>query len=335
MQVGASEVCEMPTFMHSKRPNTVRGFTLVELLVVIAIIGILIALLLPAVQSAREAGRRAQCSNNLKQIALALANYENALRSYPPGRMGCDGWTADVCMDNPGYERPGTSGFVMILPYLELTSLYDLIDPFAKGAVYPAAPGDSSDGTTDGWRTPEVDQAIRTRPPVFVCPSSLTKPMYGSAATGCYALVQGSRGPSYGIDQRRVKHYNNGMFNYRTSHSSKRVSDGLSNTMFVGEIIDGHTRESANRWTIGSRHLDSMRSTDNPLNTPPGEGVILMSGGSPLYGYRVNGAFASRHPAGAQFAFGDGHVVFLGENIDRDTYRALSTRNGKELVTLP
>ena len=85
-----------------------RGFTLVELLVVIAIIGILIGLLLPAVQSAREAARRSQCANNLKQIGLAMAAYEVAIGVYPTGRLGCDGWTGDVCANNPGWRRPGT-----------------------------------------------------------------------------------------------------------------------------------------------------------------------------------------------------------------------------------
>ena len=305
------------------------GFTLVELLVVIAIIGILIALLLPAVQAAREAARRMSCSNNLKQIALALANYENALRTFPPGRMGCDGWQSDVCAGNPGYERPGTSGFVMILPYVEEQPLYDAIKPFAKGAVYPASPGDSSDGTTTGWRTPEIDAAIKTRPPVFVCPSDTSEPMRSSGATGSYALVMGTRGPTYGIDQRKVKHYNTGMFMYRTVYKIRDVTDGLSHTMFVGEVVLAHTVESSNRWTLGSRHLDSLRTTDNPLNTPPTEGVTV-----DLYGYSCNGAFASEHAGGAMFAFGDGHVTFLSENIDLATYRALSTRAGEEVVDL-
>ncbi len=302
------------------------GFTLIELLVVIAIIGILIALLLPAVQSARESARQAKCSNNLKQITLALVNYESTHGVFPPGRMGCDGWTANVCKNNPGYARPGSSGFVMLLPQLELQPLYDLLEPFAKGAVFPAQPGDVADGTTDGWRTAAVDKAIRSRSDVFVCPSDDSEPLNGSCTTGSYALVQGSNGPSFGIDQYRVKHYNNGVFLYRTVKSAKDVVDGLSNTMFVGETIEGHTRESANCWAVGSRHLHSLRSTDNPLNTPPGQGVTV-----DLYGYSANGAFASRHPFGAFFGFGDGHARFLSENIDLDTYRGLSTRAGREV----
>lgn len=310
-------------------PSPRRGFTLIELLVVIGIIGILMALLLPTVQNARESARQAKCSNNLKQIVMALTNYESTFEVFPPGRMGCDGWTRDVCAGNPGYARPGTSGFVMILPQLELQSLYELLEPFAKGAVFPAHPGDNPDGTTTGWRTPAVDLAVRSRPDVFVCPSDTSEPSRNSCATGSYALVQGSNGPSYGIDQIKVKHYNNGMFLYRTVKSAKDVIDGLSHTMFVGETIEGHTRESANCWTVGSRHLHSMRSTDNPLNTPPGEGVTV-----DLYGYSANGAFASRHPFGAFFAFGDGHVRLLSENIDLGTYRAVSTRAGRELANI-
>lgn len=324
--------------------RSLRGFTLVELLVVIAIIGILIALLLPAVQSVRETGRRAQCGNNLKQIALALAAYESTKRVFPPGRMGCDGWTRDVCTNNPGWRRPGTSGFVMILPNLELESLYNRFDPFAKGAVFPASPGDQSDGTTDGWRTTAIAEALTVRPEIFVCPSSVTLPTYRDTqnATGCYALVQGSRGPSYGISQTLVKHYNTGMFCYRTTWRRANVRDGMSNTMFVGETVEGHTIASANIWSLGARHLHSMRSTDNPLNTRPGEGVFVKVGGGggtgddpPLYGYRANGAFASDHPGGAQFAFGDGHIAFLSENIDLISYRALSTRDGGEVMQPP
>ena len=311
------------------RTRARNAFTLVELLVVIAIIGILVSLLLPAVQQAREAARRMQCSNNLKQIALALANYETSVGVFPPGRMGCDGWTADVCKDNPGIERPGTSGFVMILPQLEQQNLYDKFG-FELGAVFPAAPSDSSDGTTSGWRTADVDLAIKTRPDVFVCPSDTSQPTYGTTqdATGSYALCQGSNGPTFGIDQKKVKHYNNGMFHYRTTIAQSEVRDGMSNTIFVGETIENHTQESQNRWMLGARHLSAMRSTDNPLNSRPGEGVVVLD----LYGYKANGAFGSRHPGGAMFGFGDGHVTFLGENIDLTTYRALSTRAGGEVI---
>ncbi|MCA9268882.1 MAG: DUF1559 domain-containing protein [Planctomycetales bacterium] len=311
------------------RFSAAAGFTLVELLVVIAIIGILVSLLLPAVQSARESARRLQCTNNLKQVALAMAAYETNFKRYPPGRAGCDGWTDDVCKNKQGWQRPGSSGFVFILPQLEQQNLYDKIDTLDKGALFPAQPADTDDGTTSGWRTANCDLVIKTRLDVFVCPSDDSKPTIDGSkdAVGSYALCQGSNGPTYGISQTQVKHYNNGMFLYVTPLSSKDVRDGLSNTIFVGETVANNTIESQNRWTLGSRHLSSLRSTDNPLNTPPGTGIVV-----DLYGYKCNGAFGSNHTNGALFGFGDGHVVFLSENIELSTYRALSTRDGKEVI---
>lgn len=322
---------------HAPAPRSSRGFTLVELLVVIAIIGILVAMLMPSIQSARESGRATECKNKLSNIALAIYNYESQLGVYPTGRMGCDGWNSDVCKGNPGYARPGTSGLVMILPFIDQQNLYDLFAPFAKGAVFPAQPNNKDDGTTSGWRTPEVDQGIRTRVSTYVCTSDSMEPVFQNSqdATGSYALVHGSQGPSFGIDQVKVKHYNNGTFLYRTPvRAAELEKDGLSNTMFVGETVAGDTIESQNRWTVGARHLSCLRTTDNPINTMPGEGVIVLDGsGNPLYGYAANGAFASRHPGGANFAFGDRHVIFISENIDLVTYRAMSTRNGREVIS--
>lgn len=233
------------------------GFTLVELLVVIAIIGILIALLLPAVQAAREAARRSQCTNNLKQITLAMANYEQAVKSLPPGRMGSD------CSDYYGlaptsgpnvkydYQRQGTSGFVMLLPYLEEKNLYDQIG-FRLGAIQPANCGLGP--STTGWLNliPNYDQLFRTRPSVFVCPTSIDEPLYTVNnptpvySTGCYALCSGSIGPSQGISGA-VKAGNTGMFMYIRSMKFADCSDGLSNTFFVGEVIRAHTAEGVNR----------------------------------------------------------------------------------------
>jgi len=316
------------------------AFTLVELLVVITIIGILVGLLMPAVQQARESGRQAECVNNMKQHVTALTAFEAKNRHFPQGRKGCDGWNTNVCANTPGNERPGTSGFVQILPFLEQTNLYELFEPsFKDGAIAPASPGDQSDGTSSNWFSEKVALGVQQRPAFISCPSDDTAPVYPfnskNYATGSYALVQGSQGPTYGIDAYKTKYYNNGPFLYVRTVSAAKITDGLSNTMFIGETVEGDTRESGNIWLIGARHLHSMRSTDNPLNTPPGMGVwVKDSGGSPLYGYKANGAFASRHPTGCNFAFGDGHVVFLNENIDLFTYRALSTIAGGE-VTRP
>ncbi len=230
--------------------------------------------------------------------------------------------------NSPGATRPGTSGFVAILPDLDAQTLYNCFVPFAKGALFPGEPDGQRDGTTDGWETPAIAAAVQVRPAVLVCPSDNSAPLLGSIATGSYALVQGSNGPSFGVNEVKVKLYNNGMFLYVTPHTAAHVKDGLSNTLFVGETIANDTLESSNRWMVGNRHLDSLRTTDNPMNTIPGRGVVV-----DLYGYSANGAFASRHSGGSQFAFGDGHVLFLNENIALPVYRGLSTIAGGEAVS--
>lgn len=300
------------------------GFTLVELLVVVSIIALLIALLLPAVQNAREAVRRIQCMNNLKQISLAIGNYETTFQVYPPGRVGCDN-TAVYC---PAVEgRVGTSGLVMILPQLEQQVLYEQFNfgdgPWAYNTSWVA--GNAS--------------AISQRPAVMVCSSDNSAPYAKStevgtayatdgrpAATGNYAFVTGTLGPSEG-SSASSKYASNGVFYYRSAHRGSEITDGLTNTMFVGEVIEADTTNSSNIWSRAVRLMDCLRSTENPLNTKPGDPLALAT-----YGYSVNGAFASRHPGGAAFAFGDGHVGFLSENIDLLTYRALSTRKGGETI---
>jgi prepilin-type processing-associated H-X9-DG protein len=300
---------------------------LVELLVVIAIIGILVALLLPAVQAAREASRRSSCTNNMKQVALALHNYVDIERVLPAGRLGCDCvTTTPYCASTTAmkdYQRPGTSGLVLILPQMEQQDLFNKLG-FVKGAIEPALC--ASDGTITGWDTP-ILQLLKTRIDGYICPSDTAKPLDSSSkyAIASYAFCTGSYGPSDGISDN-VKYKNNGVFYYRDCHGMNQVLDGLSTTFFLGEVTDGHLANNTNRWLIASRHNDCQRSTDNPLNTQIGKGV-LYSG--------QNGAFRSLHPAGGNFAFGDGHVAFINQTIARDVYRALSTRAGKESVTTP
>jgi prepilin-type N-terminal cleavage/methylation domain-containing protein/prepilin-type processing-associated H-X9-DG protein len=321
-----------PMFTKLRMPKCrVRAFTLVELLVVIAIIGILIALLLPAVQAAREAARRSQCSNNLKQIGLALHNYHSARKKFPPGRIGCDGTFATGAGATPGQpcaaknsipeeRRIAASGLLLILPQLEEQSLYDKID-FTVGIWPTNLPGSA-------WVNSQNAEVIATRPSVLVCPSDTSAPFSDNpqvlgtyhdangkkAATGSYAFVTGNWGPVLGGIGRTVKYENNGLFYYFREHRIKDCTDGTSKTIVVGEVIEGHTLTSSNIWTRSVRFIDCQRSTEAALNTPP-------------HPTNLNAAFASRHSGGAQFLFGDGHGVFLRDTIDQRIYEALSTRS--------
>lgn len=304
------------------------GFTLVELLVVIAIIGILIALLLPAVQAAREAARRAQCSSNMKQVALALLNYESNHRVLPPGRMGCDNNSRCPAVA----QRVGTSAFVCILPFMEEQAVYDMFN-FEDGPW----------GYSSTWYVGSAGEAIGQRIASYICPSDNSNEFADTskvgptaydignrkAAIGNFALCAGTAGPGLNIEGKSLdyKYANDGVFYYLEAHKLRDISDGTSTTFFVGEVIEAHTQENSNIWSRSLRLMDTSRTTYNPLNTWPG-----MPDSIQTYGIPYNGAFTSRHPGGAQFGYGDGHVAFVNENIDLYTYRALSTRAGGEVI---
>jgi len=316
-----------------------KAFTLVELLVVITIIGILIALLLPAVQAAREAARRMQCGNNLKQIVLAMHSHQSAQQEFPPGRIGCDLVGNETpCQSVLAEDRVGPSTFVMILPYIEQSALHDAlsIDKFKNG------PWLTVSGGSTAW-VARYEDAIAQRPSVFVCPSDSSKPcceIYNGvivgmshtyvdgkcAATGSYAVSIGTHGPSYGTSYAAVKYGNDGAFVYVDGFRPRDFTDGLSSTIFLGETFDTHLKNSELVWSLGYRQM-SMRSTENPINTLPEQGSTIN-----LYDRKLNAAFGSKHPGGTQFAFGDGHVSFLSENIDLKAYRGLSTRDGGEVL---
>jgi len=330
-----------------------RGFTLVELLVVIAIIGILVALLLPAIQAAREAARRSSCVNNQKQIGIALLNYEIANKRFPAGRHGCDASRESVkgCETVPSIERSAMSGFVKILPYMEEQALYDQLttdDPTMILSPHRIIWPNPLDGPEEGvpvedWASAELQQILRTRPQSYACPSSLSEPeskwqIYESLAarpaTGDYVLCMGHRGPSWNRDFMAVKADNSGIFFYIREIAVREIIDGTSKTLFGGEVVESEGLDSSNVWTHGFRHLDGMRTTDNPLNSPPGEPPPPLShrdrvGATEIY--KANGAFASRHPGGASFVYADGHVDFVSENIDLATYQALGSRASQEI----
>jgi prepilin-type N-terminal cleavage/methylation domain-containing protein len=301
-----------------------RAFTLVELLVVISILGVLVALLLPAIQAAREAARRSTCINNQKQVGLAVIEYETALRKFPAGRVGCDdlGDTLPIDVCPPGLapeKKTAASGFVLVLPYLELQPLYEQLN-VENGGLWNRNVNDLA-----WYGDPGKNKGIKEIIPTMVCPSEDAKPISYvyqpiGAATASYAFSSGTKGPSHTREQ--VRYENDGLFVFVKSRRVREVFDGLSNTFMLGEVILSDTWESSNTWSYTRAHADSLRTTQNPLNTWPGTGDMEE---------QRNGAFASFHPQGTVFTFADGHLQFITDDIELVTYRALSTIDQGEL----
>ncbi|MDZ4657554.1 MAG: DUF1559 domain-containing protein [Bythopirellula sp.] len=328
---------------HKNRPA--RGFTLVELLVVIAIIGVLVALLLPAVQAAREAARRMSCSNNLKQVGLADLNHESINGYIVPARLGPDSTSSrEMRALRTAIERSGASGFVLLLPFIEQPALFDRLDIYENDGIWPAF---SYKTSGVDWQDPAVfparREAMATSVSGYICPSEGSELFIEDGtlglpapAVGSYAFVAGHRGINGGalyspVNACMTKHHNTGPHLYRTQVALKQVEDGTSNTISVGEVIETskgtiNGASSRNIWTNVLRYLDCFRTTTVALNTPPWVDTLAIEGDL------VNGAFASRHPGGAQFVYLDGHVDFLQDSIDLDLYQNLSTIAGAPLA---
>lgn len=294
------------------------GFTLVELLVVISIIGILIGLLLPAVQAAREAARRMQCSNNLKQVGLALHNYHDSRAAFPSGYI--------TETDAGGNEiGPGWGWASMILPELEQAPLFERIH-FSSPIEAPV----------NGFAR---IQSVAT----FICPSDASPRVWTTkrrslstgeligvicdVASANYVGVFGTSEPGVGGD---------GIFSRNVAIKIRDITDGTSSTLMVGERS---FRLGEATWTgaVTGAVITADGSDGVGAGPPePASGLILgHSGDGNSPGDRRSHAnqFYSLHAGGgAHFLFCDGHVAFLSRSIDYRVYQALTTRAGGELI---
>jgi len=236
------------------------AFTLVELLVVIAIIGILIALLLPAVQAAREAARRMQCSNNLKQLGLACQVYNDAHKSLP---MGSDCWGAGTPAGSGSFRR--LSGWVLILPFIEQTALYEgFMTAYNLTERLPTAPNTD----INGIRVWDVEfEQVRQAPANFMaCPSDgQANILRGTHRTGTYRMSGGDycvKVEGYNWGQSNGASYSRGAFQPLMWTKLGDISDGTSNTISCSERLVGEGGNSTKR-SIARAAVNAIGSTDH------------------------------------------------------------------------
>jgi prepilin-type N-terminal cleavage/methylation domain-containing protein/prepilin-type processing-associated H-X9-DG protein len=347
---------------YSKRP--VRGgFTLIELLVVIALIGVLIGLLLPAVQSARGAARRAQCTNNLKQIGLAMANYESSLGVFPSAFIGDPRASgAAFGVSYPDGNMNTTSGFAwgtLILPYMEQGPLYASLNvnlpcwapdnstsartklaahicPAVTGggdgfALHKYTNGDHTNPKDGGEFSPQITFAHSH----YVTNAGINQPWGRSTAySSDFEIIEPLVGaPPCGI---------NGPF-YRNSHTrTADVTDGLSNTVFIGErsskladatwvgVVPFACTPPKPGWRSDPNSGGNLVGAHSGPDVHDHPNVIIHA---PNHPFGHTDEMYSEHPGGANVLFGDGSVRFIKETIYPYTWVGISTRNGGEVLS--
>lgn len=331
------------------------AFTLIELLVVIAIIAILIGLLVPAVQKVREAAARTQCVNNLKQIAVAVHNYEGVNKKLPPAGRGY-GW-ARVASGYPTDPKIlNMNGLVYLLPYVEQAPLYakfNLDSAFANivsntwsATYWPPPQNPQNNGAVlAGNANTNGNGALAATPiPVFRCPSDTGDPIippsspYGPGGNQGGSLT--GHKTNYDFIVRNWEYYYSNcwrsdgarryMFGQNSDCKLATVSDGMSNTFMIGEttfeVYNGRCPTWAYRgWVMSGIDPAGWNASINDWSY----------GGSitPIFGRLGSWAYpGSLHPGGCHFAMGDGSVRFVNQNTPYNTLMAMATITGGETV---
>lgn len=337
-----------------------RGFTLIELLVVLAIIAVLVVLLLPAVQQSREAARRTQCRNNLKQIGIALHAYHESLKVFPPGRI-------------TNFAQPGEgrcwSAYAHLLPYMGENAIYNAVN-------FSLNPEQGATAAAVAQNTTALNQTLET----LLCPTDLyNQKLQGDSGVHNYPLCTGNNLP---VSPRNPWSLPvNGVFFENSSVRIQDIVDGTSQTACVSETIKSEGGPSV--WD-GSSHTNGFVLTRGNTNAPPnapgltaygtqctGAGLQLQQtrGSRWLYGAPGHSMYnhhrwpndprpdcrggiphssrsdpywselshsvtaRSRHPGGVQLLLCDGTVRFITNDVDRDVWKALGSRNGQETIS--
>ena len=321
-----------------------QAFTLVELLVVITIIGLLVALLLPAVQAAREAARRGQCANNLKQLGLAALNYENAYDMFPPGHGYMPSWAIQSTA-NAG--KNVWSWPVRLFPYLDQSALMTIVE----------ANWDADIGK--GWAmSSPMGAAQGTQIPTFLCPSDLgaqrrwNESQTCVVGTGSTVWTQKtgrlSYAGNYGQGQMEATGRVNGVFGANSITRISNIQDGTSNTLLFSELLAGHT--CTLRGTYGYMEGPVFMETYTP-NDPTPDLVRWCDAADGLPGAQAPCLWTSKnwgtlsqlnmvlhtsrsaHPGGVQCTMCDGTVRFVSQAVSLSIWQALGTPAGGESIS--
>ena len=313
------------------------AFTLVELLVVVTIIGILIAMLLPAVQAAREAARRIQCGNNFKQVGVAMHDYHAAIGVFPPGTITWQGLPATGCTASPDGSATyiGWGWGTFILPYLDQQPLYDRFDFRGRSGTYDAL-GNPNSTTLPGRNMPLGE----TRLPVYMCPTDpqagelcqctmttysghTSNPLEDWAMSNMAGVCDSARTLCNSIQQKQGKE-SDGVLGGVQSCSLEQIEDGASNTLLIGEVTGGGRGTHYGFYWVTLGVNDTGQGINGP-GTIPGKGTFAL--------YSMKGGFSSYHPGGCHFVQADGSVRFLSATIDATALKSLTTRAGHEAIS--